>query len=157
MSKLKSVVNILKCSHSDFNILNLLTSEAKNIYNFSIFCIQFFNKFKYFIFNDLQLILNSKILINIDNLISQENIFLDNIKDNITIQQHVYYSLFKKYLDISINTQFLFYKNNKSLLNDNNKNIFLFVKNFLKDKEITNSNYHIYKNYYLYYTVCCIF
>ena len=62
MSKLKSVVNILNCSHSDSIILNLFSSE---FYNFSIFCIQFFNKFKYLIFTDLQLML-SKILIPIN-------------------------------------------------------------------------------------------
>ena len=84
--------------------------------------------------------------LRVNDLIFLENFSLDNIPENTTISQHIYFLLFKKYLNICINNHFLFYKNNKSLLNFNNKTIFLFIKEFLSDKEITNTNFHFYKN-----------
>ena len=71
---------------------------------------------------------------------------MDDIKEDEDISLFVKYKLFKKYLDFHKFSFFFFYKSNKILLGDNNKFIFIFMVNYLKDKEITNNNYFSLRN-----------
>lgn len=117
-------------SKDDHKILSLLCGESKNIYNFSIFCIQFFNKFKKYIYGDLNIFLKSFFATNIENDKDKIKCIIREEIDKITDK---YFKLYLEY---------------KSVYENNNKYIFNFIKNFIisENIEITNKNYYLLRS-----------
>jgi len=108
----------------------LLCGESKNIYNFSIFCIQFFNRFKKYIYKDLNIFLESFFATNIENDKDKIKCIIREEIDKIT----------DKYFKLHIEC--------KSIYENNNKYIFNFIKNFIisENIEITNNNFYFLRS-----------
>ena len=143
--KKKTISFMFNCNSRDKKVLDILCCESKNIYNFSIFCIHFYSSFKSHIYIELDVILHKILLDSIDSIIINEHIDLSDIKENVSIDEHVKTNLFNKYLDILIDHYFIIYQSNKKKLDEINKSFFIFIVNFLKDLEITNDNYFLLK------------
>lgn len=115
---MKTIIINHKYDKTKNKILDMLCFESKCIYNLSIFCIQFFQKFKVHIFNHVK-----------------EQLLSINKNEMITID------IFKNCINISIAHFFQFYKDNRKQLDENNDIIFKYIKTYLADKEITNNNF----------------
>jgi len=117
--KLLTLSTFFNLSKENYKIIDKLSFESKNIYNHSIFCINFYNKFKDTVYKNVYF-----------KYFSFDNIIKNKYKTDFI----------NKHINNEFNNYYDFYSNNYKIIKNNNDIIYNYIKK--QNPLILNTNFN---------------